>query len=39
LQASDAERRNYELGPLGIRWPDLNEDLSVGGMLRRQRAG
>ena len=38
-EASDAARRNYELGPLGIHWPDIDEDLSVAGMLRGQRAG
>ena len=37
-EASDAARRNYELGPLGIHWPDLDEDLSIAGMLRGQMA-
>jgi hypothetical protein len=36
---SDAERRNHELGPLGLHWPAPDEDLSVAGMLRRQSAG
>lgn len=32
-QASDAQRANYEIMPMGIHWPDLDEDLSVAGML------
>ncbi len=33
--ASAAERQNYELigNGQGIRWPDLDEDISVRGML------
>ena len=37
-RASAAERENYELSPLGIHWPDIDEDLSVAGMLMGQRA-
>jgi hypothetical protein len=37
-RASAAERENYELSPLGIHWPDIDEDLSVAGMLTGQRA-
>ena len=31
--ASAAAREHYEIMPLGIHWPDLDEDLSVAGML------
>lgn len=33
--ASAAERENFEIGPagIGIHWPDLDEDLSVAGLL------
>ena len=37
-QASSAERQNYEIMPMGIHWPDLDEDLSIAGMLKGQRA-
>ena len=33
------ERANFELGPWGIHWPDLNEDISVEGLLRGQKSG
>jgi hypothetical protein len=36
--ASAAQRGNYEIMPMGIHWPDIDEDLSVAGMLRGQRA-
>jgi hypothetical protein len=34
-QAAQGERENYEIGPagIGIHWPDLDEDLSVAGLL------
>jgi len=32
--ATDEQRQNYELSLSGIYWPDLDEDLSVAGMLR-----
>jgi hypothetical protein len=38
LRASAAERADYEIMPLGIYWPAIDEDLSVAGMLRGQRA-
>ena len=38
LRASTAERTNYEIMPMGIHWPDLDEDLSIAGMLKGQRA-
>jgi hypothetical protein len=34
LSASVAQRSNYEIMPMGIHWPDLDEDLSVTGMLK-----
>ena len=35
LDASAAQRANYEIGPagIGIHWPDIDEDLSVAGLL------
>ncbi|MEX2128644.1 MAG: DUF2442 domain-containing protein [Xanthobacteraceae bacterium] len=36
--ASAAAREHYEIMPLGIHWPDLDEDLSVAGMLAGNRA-
>jgi hypothetical protein len=36
--ASDAQRANFEIMPMGIHWPDLDEDLSIAGMLKGQRA-
>ena len=39
LHASPAERENFELlgEGQGIRWPDIDEDLSVEGLLRGAR--
>jgi hypothetical protein len=36
--ASDAQRKNWRLigRGAGIHWPDLDEDLSVGGLIRAQ---
>ena len=36
LHASPDERRNWEIlgDGIGIHWPDVNEDLSVAGLLR-----
>jgi len=34
VEATDMQRQNYELSLSGIYWPDLDEDLSVAGMLR-----
>ena len=36
-QASAAHRANYELMPMGIHWPDLDEDLGIAGMLKGRR--
>jgi hypothetical protein len=34
VKASAADRSNYEIMPMGIHWPDLDEDLSIAGMLK-----
>lgn len=34
VDASPEQQANYELGVAGVHWPDLDEDLSVNGMLR-----
>jgi hypothetical protein len=36
LKASAAERADYEIMPMGIHWPQLDEDLSILGMLKGQ---
>lgn len=33
LSATDEQRRNFILSPSGVHWPDVDEDLSVAGML------
>jgi hypothetical protein len=37
LDATDAERRNWRLigRGHGIHWPDIDEDISVGSLLRQ----
>jgi hypothetical protein len=37
-QASAEQRANFELMPMGIHWPDLDEDLGIVGMLRGRRS-
>jgi hypothetical protein len=37
VNATPEQQRNYELGFAGIHWPDVDEDLSVNGMLRGSR--
>jgi hypothetical protein len=34
MQATPEQQSNVELSLSGIHWPDLDEDLSVAGMLR-----
>lgn len=34
MAASPEQRNNVELSPYGVHWPDLNEDLSIEGMLK-----
>ena len=36
-RASAEQRAHYELMPMGIHWPDLDEDLGVAGMLKGRR--
>jgi hypothetical protein len=37
-RASAAQRDKYEIMPLGIHWPDIDEDSSIAGMLTGRRA-
>ena len=37
-QASALQRANFELIPMGIHWPELDEDLGVAGMLKGRRS-
>jgi hypothetical protein len=40
LQNSSAEQRNrVELMPMGIHWPDIDEDISIASILRGEGAG
>ena len=32
--ANEAARRHFDLMPMGIHWPELDEDLGIAGMLR-----
>ncbi len=36
-RASAKQRANFEIMPMGIHWPDLDEDLSIAGMLKGRR--
>jgi Protein of unknown function (DUF2442) len=38
LKASAAQRSNYEIMAMGIRWPDLDENLGIVGMLKGRKA-
>jgi hypothetical protein len=38
LDASPAQRAVVELSPLGVHWPEIDEDISVASMLRGQKA-
>ena len=33
-RATAAQRNKFELMPMGIHWPDIDEDLSIAGMLK-----
>jgi hypothetical protein len=35
--ASPQQRTNFDLMPMGIHWPDLDEDLGIVGMLKGRR--
>jgi len=40
LQSGTAkERQNFEIGPDGIHWPDLDEDISYRGILLGRKSG
>lgn len=32
--AAASARAHYEIMPMGIHWPDIDEDLSIAGMLK-----
>lgn len=34
MSASATQRMNYEIMPMGIHWPAIDEDLSIAGMLK-----
>ena len=36
-RASPAQRARYEIMPMGIHWPDIDEDLGIVGMLKGRR--
>jgi hypothetical protein len=36
--ATAGQRANLEIMPMGIHWPDLDEDLGIAGMLKGRRA-
>ena len=36
--ATPEQRAGYELSPFGVHWPEIDEDLSVAGMLRGAKA-
>jgi hypothetical protein len=36
-KATVKQRANFESLPMGIHWPELEEDLSIAGMLKGQR--
>jgi hypothetical protein len=38
LKATPRQRAHYELSPFGLHWPDIDEDLSIEGMLVGSRA-
>jgi hypothetical protein len=38
LKATPEQRASYELSPFGVHWPEIDEDLSVAGMLHGARA-
>lgn len=37
MNATPAQRNRIELSPFGIHWPDIDEDLSIEGMLKGNR--
>jgi hypothetical protein len=39
MRDSAAQRQNYEIMPMSIHWPDIDEDLGIAGMLKGRGAG
>jgi len=39
LNGTPAERNNVQISAFGVHWPDLNEDLSIAGMLAGRKSG
>jgi len=37
-RASAAQRANFQVMPMGIHWPDIDEDLGIAGMLKGRQA-
>ena len=37
-RATAAQRKNFEIMPMGIHWPEIDEDLSIAGMLKGRAA-
>lgn len=37
-EAANAARNHIEFLPMGLHWPDLDEDISIASMLRGERA-
>jgi len=35
--ATEQQRAKFELMPMGIHWPDVDEDLGIAGMLKGRR--
>jgi hypothetical protein len=38
LKASPVDRENYELSPMGVHWPNIDEDVSVASMIAGAKA-
>ncbi len=38
MKATAAQRTNFEIMPMGIHWPDIDEDLGIVGMLKGRRS-
>jgi Protein of unknown function (DUF2442) len=38
LKASAEDLANYELSPMGVHWPDIDEDISVASMITGSKA-
>lgn len=39
LNGTPEERANFEIGHFGIHWPDLDEDISIRGLLLGRKSG